>query len=332
MFCFRPTVLSRSVCQQLSPTTVEDRALGLIIGDVHCWSLDSQRIGLQPQVLLGLPLTLLLLTVLLGLLDVRSHWLIAFPLMVLVATAGLGTVRPWESRAVQPAFQSMLLAATRRDWAVVLGAFAQAARYRDAAGGGLGGQHADLLYPGHSARRYGLLCLCPVSCLSTAICDLPMNLIRLRSPFRTTNLAYAITSTGYTPNPWSVGPAILWTPFWLLAHLLTGLGHWLGLGWVADGYAPPYVVLVTLASALAGLATLFGMFVLTRRWFAAPDSGNRSRHNLSGLEPAVSMRCSMGVSHTASRPPHRPGLLSPASGLRTGRIGITGCCLACSAV
>lgn len=252
---------------QTSPSVVEDRALGLIIGDLRCWSPGVRRIAIQPIALAGLPLTLALLMLLAWMLRLSPRWIAGLPLLALVATAGLAASLPWESRAVQPAFQSLLVAA-------------------------LAGVALWLWSRARGRRGFGAL-LVGVWVLSTLLFFTPViqhdgtgyyayvrslfvdgdlrfadELDPARSPFRTTDLSHSTTSTGYTPNPWSVGPAILWTPFWLLAHLLAGFGH--RLGWSADGYAPPYVVLVTLTSALAGLATLAGMFVLARRWFGAP--------------------------------------------------------------
>ena len=92
-----------------------------------------------------------------------------------------------------------------------------------------------------------------------------------RTPLRTTNLAMHVTETGYTPNLASVGPALAWTPFFLFGH-----AHYTGrerrwIGWIPDGYAPPYIVMVTLASALMGLVSMIGCFRITRRWFPEPQ-------------------------------------------------------------
>ena len=88
-----------------------------------------------------------------------------------------------------------------------------------------------------------------------------------RTPLRTTNLAMHVTATGYTPNLASVGPALAWTPFFLVGHAITLAGNAVGIGWLPDGYAPPYIVMVTLASALMGLVSMIGCFRITRRWF-----------------------------------------------------------------
>lgn len=63
------------------------------------------------------------------------------------------------------------------------------------------------------------------------------------------------TPTGKVENQWSIGPAILWLPFFAGAHVLAlaGLGP-------ADGYAPVYLWSVAVGSAVYGfLALLIGV-------------------------------------------------------------------------
>lgn len=72
------------------------------------------------------------------------------------------------------------------------------------------------------------------------------------------------TPSGRRPNPWSVGPALAWSPLIVPGHFLLCL-----LAGEADGYTLPYQLLVglgTLLLALVGLGLLFGI----ARRFAAP--------------------------------------------------------------
>ena len=55
--------------------------------------------------------------------------------------------------------------------------------------------------------------------------------------------------TGYTYNEWAVGSAVLWSPFFILAHVLVTLANRLGVPVAADGYGSPYVWAVSLGSA-----------------------------------------------------------------------------------
>ena len=43
------------------------------------------------------------------------------------------------------------------------------------------------------------------------------------------------TKTGYTVNPYNVGVAVLWTPFFLIVHIISLLLQALGFNVVADG-------------------------------------------------------------------------------------------------
>jgi|GEM_PF-575200 len=72
-----------------------------------------------------------------------------------------------------------------------------------------------------------------------------------------------IAATGYSFNPFSIGPGLLWLPGFALAHLFVRLGP--GGPWPADGYALPYVALALLGSALGGLVLLLAMYRISRR-------------------------------------------------------------------
>lgn len=73
--------------------------------------------------------------------------------------------------------------------------------------------------------------------------------------------------TGYTINPWSIGPAIIWAPFWYVAHGVTLLANFMGGDWKVDGYSLPYKALITFSSSLAGLIGLYLVYLLLTRWF-----------------------------------------------------------------
>jgi hypothetical protein len=74
------------------------------------------------------------------------------------------------------------------------------------------------------------------------------------------------TETGYFANAASVGPAIIWSPFFALAHGIVLIGGALGLPWQPNGYAQPYIVLVSFASALGTLVTMLGCYHICRRF------------------------------------------------------------------
>ena len=75
-----------------------------------------------------------------------------------------------------------------------------------------------------------------------------------------------VTKTGHLPNFYSIGHAILWSPFLIVAHLVVlGAGH---LGWPipADGHSWPYLAAMAGATALYGFAGLCFSFAIARRF------------------------------------------------------------------
>jgi hypothetical protein len=67
----------------------------------------------------------------------------------------------------------------------------------------------------------------------------------------------ALTPTGRVGNQWSVGPAVLWAPWFLVAHAAVKVAHTFGSQIPADGFSWPYVWLVSMGTALYGLAALW---------------------------------------------------------------------------
>lgn len=108
------------------------------------------------------------------------------------------------------------------------------------------------------------------------------------------------TGTGRVRNLFAVGSALLWSPFFLLAHLLTLGANLAGAGLATDGAGPVYSLLLMLAQGLYGLggALLLGD-TLVRRWgvfaavaaVAAVLSATPLTFDLWGFAP---------MSHTAS--------------------------------
>jgi hypothetical protein len=251
---------------QTRPQTIDGRRLGLIVGDVR-WSALRSRVGLvDSHILFGMPLTMLLLGGLGLALRLPLRWAIALPALLLAAVALYALRRPWDARAIQPVLQ----------WLI---------------GGALLGLGLPVLQRRLAVRRW-VLVIALVWCLSlllfltpqitsdgigyyaylrSALIDGDLNFTNefdpQQSPFPHTPLNLPAPRPGYLVNSWSVGPAIYWLPFWLLGHGVALLGRALDLGWQANGYDLPYVVLIALASSLAGLATMIGCFKILTRWF-----------------------------------------------------------------
>jgi hypothetical protein len=79
-------------------------------------------------------------------------------------------------------------------------------------------------------------------------------------------LSNPITKTGHLPNQWSVGPAILWSPFLVVTHLtVLGLNR---LGWqiIADGHSWPYMTAMAGTTALYAFLGVYLSFRLARNY------------------------------------------------------------------
>src|SRR3984893_6183848 len=79
------------------------------------------------------------------------------------------------------------------------------------------------------------------------------------------------TLTGHLDNHFTVGPAILWAPFLLLAHAGVLLARAMGSQVAADGFSAPYRIAMALGTALYGflgllLATRIARKYVDERW------------------------------------------------------------------
>jgi len=74
------------------------------------------------------------------------------------------------------------------------------------------------------------------------------------------------TTTGYIGNLFTIGPAILWTPFFLLAHVTVLVADSFGGHIPADGFSLPYRVLVAFGSAFYGYCGLLLSYLLARKF------------------------------------------------------------------
>jgi hypothetical protein len=74
------------------------------------------------------------------------------------------------------------------------------------------------------------------------------------------------TPTGHLDNHFTVGPAILWTPFLLLAHVSVLFARALGSAVPADGFSAPYRFAMAFATGLYGFLGLLLSFRLARKY------------------------------------------------------------------
>jgi hypothetical protein len=74
------------------------------------------------------------------------------------------------------------------------------------------------------------------------------------------------TSTGHLDNHFTVGPAMLWSPFLLVAHATVLVARKLGSHIPADGFSWPYRYAMAFATGLYGFLGLFISFRLARKY------------------------------------------------------------------
>ena len=74
------------------------------------------------------------------------------------------------------------------------------------------------------------------------------------------------TATGHIDNHFSIGPAILWSPFLIAAHVGTILYDRFGGHVPADGFSRPYRMAMAFGTALYGFFAIFISFRLARKY------------------------------------------------------------------
>lgn len=257
-----PSAASSVRLLQPTPQTVGGRALGALFTAAH-WRALAQSVGWVPGGSLGfgLPLTAGLVIALLFALGYTPLWGGVLPLIALP----FALVTPWALRAAQPLLQGVLLGGllavllvrrlpTRR-WPLLLF--------------GLWATSFLLLFSpiihGDGTGYYAYLRSLAIDGDIQFANDFDPN----ESPLDYLPAQVsAPEAPDYIKNPWSVGPAIVWTPLWFVGHALTLGGKTLGLPWNAKGYDEPYIVMVGFTTALTGLLVLLGSYQVARRWFA----------------------------------------------------------------
>lgn len=76
------------------------------------------------------------------------------------------------------------------------------------------------------------------------------------------------TKTGHIDNHFSVGPALLWAPFLIAAHLAVIAVDHAGWSIPADGFSRPYLITMAVATAIYGFLGLWISFRLAGKYFA----------------------------------------------------------------
>lgn len=74
------------------------------------------------------------------------------------------------------------------------------------------------------------------------------------------------TSTGHLDNHFSIGPAILWGPFLITAHLAVIVARFVGSNVAADGFSAPYRTAMALGTAFYGFLALWISFQFSKKF------------------------------------------------------------------
>jgi hypothetical protein len=82
------------------------------------------------------------------------------------------------------------------------------------------------------------------------------------------------TETGRRVTFATIGPALLWSPFYAAADVIVHLRRAMGDPIAADGYSPPYIASVSYGSAVYGWLSLVLSLLIVRRLFG-PSAGER---------------------------------------------------------
>ena len=90
--------------------------------------------------------------------------------------------------------------------------------------------------------------------------------------FKSTFLDRREEATGRPINFGSMGAALLWSPFYLLAHALVLLARTLGSGVAADGFSTPYLLAVGLGSVSWAFAGLLLTHCILMRWAGVTET------------------------------------------------------------
>lgn len=75
------------------------------------------------------------------------------------------------------------------------------------------------------------------------------------------------TVTGHLTNVFSVGPAILWFPFYLAAHLFVLAANLKGAYFIADGFSVPYILAINLGSLFYGFAGMCLVYRMCKKYY-----------------------------------------------------------------
>jgi len=255
-----------------TPKKVDTRTVGMMFLGISWQATGGNPYAVAtsqiPALVVGVPLSIILLAVLLLCVGTPLWAIPVVSISYLLALIMMYFVSPWHATAIQPALQFLV-------W-MGLGSVGLSSLWRRV----------------NPTRKTPYIVLGVVWILSTLLLFTPSissdgvgyyayirsigidgdwqfinEFDKTLSPLPSIATFPIYAPTGYMINAWSVGPAIIWAPFWYIAHGVTLLVNLWGGQWPVDGYTIIYKSLTTFSSSIAGLLSLYLMYQLLTRWF-----------------------------------------------------------------
>ena len=108
------------------------------------------------------------------------------------------------------------------------------------------------------------------------------------------------TKTGHAESAWTIGPAIVWSPFFAAGHLVATRLHAKGLDVSTDGTSYPYRQAVCVASLFYGLLGCWFAYRLARLFFPAPLAASAVMFTVAGSFMAWYLVKEPSMTHASS--------------------------------
>jgi len=89
-----------------------------------------------------------------------------------------------------------------------------------------------------------------------------------RNEFEHFSCPLELTKTGRIANKFSIGPALLWSPFFLVFHLKASFLNLLGINLITDGFSHLYQIATGLAAVFYGILGLWLSFKVVEEYFS----------------------------------------------------------------
>jgi hypothetical protein len=100
------------------------------------------------------------------------------------------------------------------------------------------------------------------------VIDHDLNFANEYSHFKLNSVLNEATATGRAPNKFAIGPALLWMPFFLAAHVVAHTGNAVGMSIQPDGYGYLYQAAISIGSIVYGMLGFVMAYACAKRLFS----------------------------------------------------------------